>query len=67
MGNPLYNGGQPNQFEQIMQQAQEMRRTITGNPRDIVQGLLNSGEMSQADFNRMMPLAQQIAAMMPRK
>ena len=67
MGNPLYNGGQLNQFEQIMQQAQEMRRTITGNPRDIVQGLLNSGEMSQADFNRMMPLAQQIAAMMPRK
>ena len=67
MGNPLYNGGQPNQFEQIIQQAQELRRTITGNPRDIVQGLLNSGEMSQADFNRLMPLAQQIAAMMPRK
>lgn len=67
MGNPLYNGGQPNQFEQIMWQAQELRRTMTGNPRDIVQGLLNSGEMSQADFNRLMPLAQQIAAMMPRK
>lgn len=67
MGNPLYNGGQPNQFEQIMRQAQEMRRTMTGNPRDIVQSLLNSGEMSQADFNRLMPIAQQIAAMMPRK
>ena len=67
MGNPLYNGVQPNQFELIMRQAQELRRTMTGNPRDIVQGLLNSGEMSQADFNRLMPLAQQIAERMPRK
>ena len=66
MENPLYNNNQPN-FYNIIQQAQELRRTITGNPRQIVQGMLNSGEMSQADFNRLMPMAQQIAAMMPRK
>lgn len=66
MGNPLYNNNQPN-FSNIIQQAQELRRTITGNPRQIVQGMLNSGEMSQADFNRLMPMAQQIAAMMPHR
>ena len=66
MANPLYNNNQPD-FSNIIQQAQELRRTITGNPRQIVQGMLNSGEMSQADFNRLMPMAQQIAAMMPHK
>ena len=66
MANPLYNNNQPN-FSNIIQQAQELRRTMTGNPRQIVQGMLNSGEMSQADFNRLMPMAQQIAAMMPKR
>lgn len=65
MANPLYNNSQPD-FSNIIQQAQELRRTMTGNPRQIVQGMLNSGEMSQADFNRLMPMAQQIAAMMPK-
>ena len=65
MGNPLYNNNQPN-FSNIIQQARELRCTITGNPRQIVQGMLNSGEMSQEDFNRLMPMAQQIAAMMPK-
>lgn len=66
MGNPLYNNNQPT-FSAIIEQAQELRRTMTGNPRQIVQGMLNSGEMSQADFNRLMPMAQQIAAMMPHR
>jgi hypothetical protein len=66
MANPLYNASQ-NNFSNIIQQAQELRRTITQDPKQIVQGLLNSGEMSQADFNRLMPVAQQIVAMMPHK
>lgn len=66
MANPLYRNNQ-NQFSGIIQQAQELKRTMNGNPREIVQGLLNSGQMSQADFNRLMPMAQQIAAMMPHK
>ena len=66
MANPLYNANR-NNFSNIIQQAQELRRTITQDPKQIVQGLLNSGEMSQADFNRLMPMAQQIVAMMPHK
>ena len=66
MANPLYNANQ-NNFSNIIQQAQELRRTITQDPKQIVQGLLNRGEMSQADFNLLMPMAQQIVAMMPHK
>lgn len=66
MANSLYNNNQ-NNIMAIMQQAQQLKKTLTENPREIVQGLLNSGEMSQADFNRLMPMAQQIAAMMPRR
>lgn len=66
MANPLYRNNQ-SQFSGIIQQAQELKRTMNGNPREIVQGLLNSGQMSQADFNRLMPMAQQIAAMIPHK
>ena len=65
MANPIYSNHGP--FSAIVQQAQELRKSITGNPREIVQGLLNSGQMTQEDFNRLMPMAQQIAAMMPRK
>ena len=66
MANSLYNNNQ-NNIMTIMQQAQQLKKTLTENPREIVQGLLNSGEMSQADFNRLMPMAQQIAAMMPHR
>ena len=60
--NPLFNsfGNQPNQFAQIIQQAQQLKNTFKGNPRDEVQKLLNSGQMSQSDFNRLSQMAQQI-------
>ena len=60
--NPLFNsfGNQPNQFAQIIQQAQQLKNSFKGNPRDEVQKLLNSGQMSQSDFNRLSQMAQQI-------
>ena len=60
--NPLFNsfGNQPNQFSQIIQQAQQLKNSLQGNPRDEVQKLLNSGQMSQSDFNRLSQMAQQI-------
>ena len=60
--NPLFNsfGNQPNQFAQITQQAQQLKNSFKGNPRDEVQKLLNSGQMSQSDFNRLSQMAQQI-------
>ena len=66
MANPLFNiiGNQINPFANIIQQAQELKRTFTGNPRDEVQKLLNSGEMSQEQFNYYSQIAQQIVQAM---
>lgn len=68
MGNPLFNQFAPkNQFQDIIQEAQNFKNQFKGNPKEEVQKLLNQGVMSQNDFNRLMPIAQQISAMMPKR
>lgn len=66
MPNPIYNSmaNQNNPFMQIMKEAQNLKNTFKGNPREEVQKLLNSGEMSQADFNKYSQIAQQVMQMM---
>ena len=65
MANPLYNAmKQNNTLEQLAQQAKEFQKQFKGNPREEVQKLLNSGEMSQSDFNRYSQIAQQVMQMM---
>ena len=66
MPNHIYNSmaNQNNPFMQIMQEAQNLKNTFKGNPREEVQRLLNSGEMSQADFNRYSQIAQQVMQFM---
>ena len=58
---------QNNPFMQIMQEAQKLKNTFKGNPREEVQRLLNSGELSQADFNRYSQIAQQVMQFMGNK
>ena len=64
--NPLFNafGNQPNQFTQIIQEAQRFKNSFSGNPREEVQKLLNSGAMSQAQFNQYSQIAQQVMQFM---
>ena len=66
MPNPIYNSmaNQNNPFMQIMQEAQNLKNTFKGNPREEVQRLLNSGAMSQSDFNRYSQIAQQVMQFM---
>ena len=65
MSNSIYNSMRPqNPFEQIINQAKEFRKTFNGNPKDEVQKLLNSGQMSQAQFNQLSQIAQQIVGAM---
>ena len=68
MANHLYKQyNQPindNGLSQIIEQAKQMRKTFNGNPQQVVQNLLNSGQMSQADFNRYSQIAQQVMQMM---
>ena len=66
MPNPIYNSvaNQNNPFMQIIKEAQNLKNTFKGNPREEVQRLLNSGELSQADFNKYSQIAQQVMQMM---
>lgn len=66
MANPLFNAfGNSNQFGNLIQQAQEFKRQFSNiNPRAEVERLLNSGEMSQQQFNEYSKIAQQVAQMM---
>ena len=66
MPNPIYNSmaNQNNPFMQIIQEAQNLKNTFNGNPREEVQKLLNSGAMSQSDFNRYSKIAQQVMQFM---
>lgn len=66
MSNPLFQtmSANTNPFADIIRQAQELQRTFQGNPRDEVQRLLNSGVMSQSQFNQLSQQAKQIMQFM---
>ena len=45
---------------QMMQQFQQFKSTFTGNPQQQVMELLNSGRMSQNQFNQLQTFAKQL-------
>lgn len=63
MANPLYGqfGGQMqmNPIQQLVADARKLRQTMQ-NPRAEVERLVQTGQMSQQDFNRYSQIAQQI-------
>jgi hypothetical protein len=69
MANALFNqfGRQNNRLEQLAQQAREFQKQFNGNPRQEVERLLQTGAMSQQDFNRYSQIAQQVAQFMGDK
>ena len=66
MSNPLFDTfGNNNQFGDLIKQAQEFKKQFASiNPRAEVERLLNSGQMSQRQFNEYSQIAQQVAQMM---
>ena len=66
MPNPLYQmlGQQSTPMGQMIQQFQRFRQQFTGDPRQKVQELLNSGRMSQAQFNQLQAAAKQFQQML---
>ncbi len=66
MANNLYNefGRQNNPLEQLAQQARDFRKQFSGNPRQEVERLLRTGQMSQRQFNQFSQIAQQVAQFM---
>lgn len=61
MANPLYNqlGGVPNN-NPMLQRLMDFKRTFNGNPQQIVQNMLNSGKISQAQINQYAQQANEI-------
>ena len=66
MANPLFNmmGNQSNPMADIIRQAKQFKNQFNGNPRQEVERLLQTGQMSQSDFNRLSQMAQQIVQAM---
>lgn len=69
MSNSLFNqfGKQNNPLEQLAQQAREFQKQFKGNPRQEVERLLQTGQMSQSQFNQYSQIAQQVAQFMRNK
>ena len=62
MANPLFSqfGGQRvNHMQQLVEDARKLKQTMQ-NPRAEVERLLQSGQMSQSQFNQFSQIAQQI-------
>lgn len=65
MANPLFNEFKPqNGMSNFIAQVKQMKQSFQGNPKDEVQRLLNSGQMSQQQFNELAQMANQIRGMM---
>lgn len=63
MANPLFGqfgGQQMNPMAQLLADARRLKQTMTANPRETVQQLVASGQMSQEQFNQFAQIAQQI-------
>ena len=71
MTNPIYQqmgSGMPNNgMTQMIQRFQQFRQAFTGDPRQQVQALLNSGRVSQAQYDQAVQMAQQMQRMMGGK
>lgn len=67
MSNPLFTAhGPTNPMQQIMTRLDQFRKTVTGDPRQQVQQLLNSGRISQQQYNQAVQIANQLQQMIKR-
>ncbi len=66
MASQLYNemsGNQPNNF---LQRFNQFRQNFSGNPQQQIQRMLNSGQITQEQYNRAVQQAQNIMRMLGR-
>ena len=68
MSNPLYDQMQrQNPMSQLMQKLQQFQQTFRGDPREQVQRMLASGQVSQQQYNQAVQMANQLQQMLGRK
>lgn len=58
--NPLYQQINNTTNSNLLKQFQQFKQQFSGNPQEQVQQLLNSGKVSQAQYNRAVQIAQQL-------
>ena len=61
MANPLFN--MFGNVNPLMQKLQQLKAQMGGDPNKHIQDLLNSGKISQADYNRAVERAQELRKM----
>ena len=61
--NPLYNELNTQPWNNLLQRFQQFRQQFQGDPRQQVQSLLNSGKVSQDQYNNAVRMAQQFQKM----
>ena len=66
MSNPLYNSmnSTPNNMNGFFQRLNQLKQTFKGDPRQQIQNMLNSGQVTQEQYNRAVQMAQNIQKMM---
>lgn len=68
MSNPIFqqmNGQMPqNGMNGLMQRFQQFQQMFKGDPRQQIQQLMNSGKVSQDDYNRAVQMANQLQKML---
>jgi pheromone shutdown protein TraB len=64
MNSPLFNALGNNQMTGLVQRFQQFQKTFQGDPRQQIQQMLNSGRVSQAQYNQAVQQAQQLARML---
>ena len=60
MTNPLFQMMQQQQPNNLLQRFQQFKQMFSGDPRQQVQQMLNSGRISQAQYNQAVQMAQQL-------
>ena len=66
MSNPLFSMMQNQMPNNLMQRFQQFQQMFRGDPRQQIQQMLNSGKISQGQYNQAVQMAQQFQRMMGR-
>lgn len=59
MNNPMFNAPMNNPMLNMINQFKQFKNTFTGNPKDTVMQMVNSGRISQEQLNQLQQMAQQ--------
>ena len=60
MPNPLFNQLNPASSNPMLKQLLQFKNSFTGNPQQMIQNMLNSGKITQAQLNQYAQQANQI-------